>query len=149
MVGGNFDIPVMYQDLASYTINPVPVPFGAMTPYGYGNTGNVNIKPQLDNDKVELMNKKSDEGLSTAKKVGIGLAVVFAMGFIPQLFGKKSLQSRIIDLYKKHSPAVKTFAQNTWTKIKGQQNKWGRFKTYCSDKWDAFKNLFSREKVTP
>lgn len=157
MVGGNFDIPIMYQDLANYTMSPMSMPmmpFGGIT--GGSSTsylGGTQIKPQLDQDKVEIMNKKDAEGKSTAKKVALALGAVFLIGFIPGLFGKKSLVSKIGGLFK----SGKTSLSNFWTKIKGQPNKLGRFKAWsgqkwsdfknwCGQKWTALKNLFHKKQ---
>lgn len=134
MVGGDFDIPIMYQDLANYTMGPMMMPLGSITAGNTSYLGGTQMKPQLDHDKIEIMNKKEAEGKSTAKKVALGLGAVFLMGFVSCLFGKKGL---------------KTSLSNLWTKIKGQPNKWGRFKAWCGQKWTSFKNLFRKNSGTP
>lgn len=152
---GDLDIPIMYQDLANYTMSPMNIPLGGITGnagmYG-GNTsylGGVQMKPQLDNDKVQLMNKKDNEAKNTALKIGAGLAAVFLMGFIPSLFGKKSLfsqlGSKISATYAKYKPQI----SNLGNKIKGQNGKIDTIKTWCSDRWTAFKGLFKGKKQTP
>lgn len=153
---GDFEIPIMYQDMANYTMSPMSMPmmpFGNVTGAGqYGNTsylGGTQIKPQLDSDKIEIMNKKEAEGKSTAKKVALGLGVVFLMGFIPGLFGKKSVFSQLSGFLSKHSKTAKTHLSNFWTKLKGKPNKLARFKAWCSVKWNAFKGIFKRKKSAP
>lgn len=147
---GDFDIPIMYQDMANYTMSPMnmPVmPFGGVTGTSY--LGGTRIKPQLDQDKIEIMNKKEAEGKSTAKKIALGLGVVFLMGFIPGLFGKKSVFQNASEFLSKHSASAKTHLSNFWTKLKGKPDKLNRFKAWCSAKWDSFKNLFKGKKSAP
>ena len=74
MIGNDYDIPVMYQDLGKYSMNPFGMPMGGMMPgmYGIGSTsylGGVTMAPQLEHDKVELINRKNKEGNKTFKTV--------------------------------------------------------------------------------
>ena len=130
---GDYSIPVMYQDLASYSMNPFAMPMMPTMPVGYGgNTSYLNgakLAGQLDKDKVELMDKKTQEGKSTAKKVAIALGAILLMGFIPKLFGKQSVFSKL----------------GNWATTKFP--KLNNAKAYISNKWNAFKNIF--KKSTP
>ena len=127
MVGGDFDIPVMYQDMANYTMNPMMpmMPIGGIASsgiYGNGNTsylGGINIKPQLDNDKIEIMNKKEAESKDTAKKVAIGLGILLLIGFIPGLFGKKSGFAKLGEKFSTKYPKATQFFKEKWTNIQG------------------------------
>ena len=147
MVG---DTPIMYQDLASYTMSPMAMPmmpmgFGGITGTPYQNQtgsntsylGGTQMKPQLDNDKVELMNKKSNEGISTAKKVGIALAALFAIGFIPKLAGKQSVFSKAGNWATKKYPKLNN--AKTWI-----TNKWNTFTAFCSKHYNSLKSKFTK-----
>ena len=76
MIGGDFDVPIMYQDLANSTMSPMNIPFGMMPGmYGVGmygggmaNTsylGGVQMRQQPDRDKVEILNKKENSDKNT------------------------------------------------------------------------------------
>ena len=83
MLGGDFDTPIMYQDLANYTMRPI-MPFG--TTAGIGNTsyiGGIQMKQQPDSDKIQLMNKKNKEAKKTFKKAMLGIGACLLLGFIP------------------------------------------------------------------
>lgn len=148
MVG---DTPIMYQDLASYTMSPMSMPmmpmgFGGITGgsyqtlQGYGNTsylGGTQMKSQLDADKVELMNKKSNEGKSTFKKVGIALAALFAIGFIPKLAGKQSIFSKVGNWATTKYPKL----NNVKSYI---SNKWSAFTGFCSKHYNSIKARFKK-----
>lgn len=165
MIGSNFDTPVMYQDLANYTMNPMMgMPFGGMVG-GIGSTsylGGVQMRPQLDNDKVQLMNKKNEEGKSTFKKAMLGIGACLLLGFIPVIrkgiknsggvwsyvkglftktpsaAQKPSLWQRFKNLFKKNPSAASS-----------SPSKWSRFKGWCGSKWSSFTNLFKKKTPTP
>lgn len=162
MIGGDFDTPVMYQDLANYTMNPMMgMPFGGMTVGGIGSTsylGGVQMRPQLDNDKVQLMNKKNEEGKSTFKKAMLGIGACLLLGFIPVVRKgiKKSggVWNYVKGLFtgpKKPSlwQRFKGWCSGKWTKIKGKPNKWNRFKGWCGSKLSSFTNIFRKKTPTP
>lgn len=157
MIGGDFDTPVMYQDLANYTMSPMYMPFGGMTAGGVGSSsylGGVQMRPQLDNDKVQLMNKKSEEGKSTFKKAMLGIGACLLLGFIPVVRkGIKNsggvlnyVKSLFTKAPKKASrwSRFKNWCSGKWTKLKGKPDKWNRFKGWCGSKWGSIKNKFSR-----
>lgn len=117
MIGGDFDIPVMYQDLANSTMSPMNLPLGAMSGmYGagmYGGVGNTNylggvkMRQQPDRDKVQIMNKKENEDKNTAKNILLGLGALVALGSIPVL--RKSIKKAggIVNYVKKlFSPSM-------------------------------------------
>ena len=94
MIGGDFDVPIMYQDLANSTMSPMNIPFGMMPGmYGVGmygggmaNTsylGGVQMRQQPDRDKVEILNKKenSDKNIYKIKYVK-SLFFPFCLKFI-------------------------------------------------------------------
>lgn len=71
MIGGDFDTPMVYRDLANSTMGPMAMPpLGGITG-GYYNTsylGGVRMQRQLDHDKISLMNQKEKEDRSSMKK---------------------------------------------------------------------------------
>ena len=91
MIGNDYDIPVMYQDLGTYSMNPFCMPPGGMMPGmpmygGIGSTsylGGVTLAPQLEHDKVQLMNKKEQDGNKTLKNVAKALGVLLLIGYVP------------------------------------------------------------------
>ena len=91
MIGNDYDIPVMYQDLGTYSMNPFGVPTGGgmMMPGMYGAgigtsyLGGVRLAPQLEHDKVELINKKEQEGNKTIKNVAKALGALLLIGYVP------------------------------------------------------------------
>lgn len=99
MIGNDYDIPVMYKDLGTYSMNPFGSPYGGgmmmpgMMPGMYGGIGSmsylggVRLAPQLEHDKVQLINRKEREGNKTLKNVAKALGVLLLIGFIPH-FGK-------------------------------------------------------------
>lgn len=99
MIGNDYDIPVMYKDLGTCSMNPFGSPYGGgmmmpgMMPGMYGgigsmsNLGGVRLAPQLEHDKVQLINRKEREGNKTLKNVAKALGVLLLIGFIPH-FGK-------------------------------------------------------------
>lgn len=141
MIGGDFDIPVMYQDLANSTMGPMNLPFGAMSGmYGagmYGGIGNTNylggvkMRQQPDRDKVQIMNKKENQDKINAKKVLIGLGALIALGSIPVL--RKSI---------KKAGGLKKYAQNGWNSLKN----FVTGKNQKSGNW--FTRLFHRKKTS-
>ncbi len=116
MIGGDFDTPIIHQDLANSTLPTMGMPMGM---YGYGTgmyggmTGNtsylggVRMQQQPDRDKVEIMNQKSNEDKHTFKKVLIALGTIVALGSIAPL--RKSI---------KKSGGVKKYFASTWNSIK-------------------------------
>lgn len=77
---GDFDLPVIYQDLANYSMPMFqPVPFGTVL------SGSIKMPRQLDADKVQLMNKKDAEGKKSFNNVLKTLAVIGALIFTSSL----------------------------------------------------------------
>ena len=109
MLGGDLSTPIVYQDLANSTMGPMYMPFGSVAGCGVGGTsylGGVQMQRQLDQDKLDLMNKKKNEDKGTLKKALIALAVVIGLGSIAPL--RKSI---------KKAGGLKTFFKNKWTSI--------------------------------
>ena len=119
MIGNDFDTPIMYQDLANYSMGPMSMPqtFGMMPGMNTSYLGGTQITPQLDHDKVEIMNRKNKEAKKTAKNVAIALGIIFLAGFIP--YFRKKITSA------------------------------GGFKKYLSNGWDSSKNLFKSTPSAP
>lgn len=162
MLGSNFDTPIMYQDLGNYTMSPMYMPFGGMTAGGIGTTsylGGVQMRPQPDHDKVQLMNKKNEEGKNTFKKAMLGIGAVIALGFIP-VIGKGIKKSGgvwnyVKGLFTKTPPAPAK--PSLWQRFKnifkkkpsaGTPSKWSKFKGWCGTKWTSFKGLFKKKPAT-
>ncbi|MBO6087805.1 hypothetical protein J6P92_05620 [bacterium] len=120
MLGNDFDTPIMYQDLANYSMGPMSMPMmGGMMPGMYPSyLGGTQMPRQLDHDKVEIINKKNREAKNTAKKVAIALGVILLAGFIPY--------------FRKNIKAA------------------GGIKNYLSNAWQSFKNWIGiKPKATP
>lgn len=126
MIGGDFDTPIVYQDLANSTLPTMGMPMGM---YGYGTgmyggmvggtsyLGGVRMQQQPDRDKVEIMNKKEKEDTHTLKNTLIVLGTIVALGCIAPL--RKSIK------------------------------KAGGVKKYFASTWDSIKNAFKGKKKTP
>ena len=104
---GDYDVPVMYQDLGNYTMNPF---IGGLMPMGCGMypsyLGDVRIRPLPERDMVELMNKKNDNGKENAKLLGKIIGAALLVGFIPYI-GKNI----------KNAGGISKFISNGWTKL--------------------------------
>ena len=128
MIGGDFDTPIVYQDLANSTLPTMGMPMGM---YGYGTgmyggmvggtsyLGGVRMQQQPDRDKVEIMNKKEKEDTHTLKNTLIAL---------------RSVQW---ELRKCIAPLRKSI------------KKAGGVKKYFASTWDSIKNAFKGKKKTP
>ncbi len=84
MIGGDFDTPIMHQDLANYTMSPMN--FAGMPMMG--NTsylGGVQMRRQPEQDELRLMNKKKNEAKNTFKKALLAIGGIFLLGFIPRI----------------------------------------------------------------
>lgn len=109
MLGGDFSTPIVHQDLINSSMGPMYMPFGGVTGYGIGISpylGGVKMQRQLDQDKLDLINKKEKEDKSTLKKALITLAVVIGLGSIAPL--RKSI---------KKAGGVKVYLKNQWSNI--------------------------------
>lgn len=134
MIGGDFDTPIVYQDLANSTMGPMAMPpLGGITG-GYYNTsylGGVKMQPQLDQDKISLMNKKENEDKSTMKKALAALGIIVAIGCIAPL--RKSIKS---------AGGIGKYLKNQWTNV---VNAFKGNKTPKVSWWQKVKNVFSRK----
>lgn len=143
MVGDNFNVPIMYQDLANSTMGPLNMPFGGI--YGTGmpvsgyNTsylGGVQMQQQPDRDKLVIKNKKENEDKNTLKKALGVLALVVGLGCIPIL--RKGI---------KKAGGFGKYMKNKWADItdffKGKSNKSSN--TNKVSFWQKVKNKFSRK----
>ena len=101
----DYDVPVMYQDLGAYSMNCM-MPMSGMVP-NTNYLGGVKMQPILCKDKVELINKKDKEGLSTAKKLGLAIGVLFLAGYIP--YFRKQISK---------AGGIKACLSNGWNKFK-------------------------------
>lgn len=96
MIGGDFDVPIMYQDLANSTMGPMSMPFGGMVGmpgagmYNTSYLGGVKMHRQPDHDKVQIMNKKEKEDKNTLKKALLVLGGIVLLGSIAPL--RKSIK---------------------------------------------------------
>ncbi len=149
MIGNDFDVPVMYQDLGTYSMNqsagmmtpgmmpsmapgmmPGMMP-GAMsgTAAGGNSLGGVTMKPQLENDTLDLINKKHQEDKNTIKKVGLALGALLLIGFVPH-FRKQITKSGGVGKYlKKQWKDVVDSFKNIG---KPKPTKWQKFKGWIS-----------------
>ncbi len=96
MIGDNFNVPIMYQDLANSAMGQLNMPFGGMygvgMPLGGYNTylGGVQMPQQPDRDKLVVKNKKENEDKNTFKKALGVLAIAVGLACIPAL--RKSIK---------------------------------------------------------
>ena len=82
MIGGDFDTPIMYQDLANSSLGTMPYTTGippAMYGYGMGGMaggssylGGVQMRQQPDRDKIEIMHKKENVGQVELATISFG-----------------------------------------------------------------------------
>ena len=136
MIGGDFNTPIMYQDLANSTIGAMPYTAGMPMMYGYGASGTylggATMRQQPDRDKIEIMRQKENQDKSTLKKALWIIGGAIALGSIPVL--RNSI---------KKAGGLKKYAQNCWTSlknfVKGKPKKQGNW----------FTRLFSRKKAAP
>ena len=133
MIGNDFDTPIMYQDLANYSMGPMNTPmsgmYGGMYPSYLGGT---QMPRQLDHDKIEIKNRKDNEAKHTAKNVAIALGVILLAGFIP--YFRKNIKA---------AGGIKKYLSNSWQSFKNL------FKSAPSapkmSKWQKFKNWFKKK----
>ena len=150
MLGNDFDTPIMYQDLANYTMTPMSfgmnpmmgAPIGGIGGgYNTSYLGGIQIKSQPDKDSVEIMNRKRKEGYSTFKKVAITAAALALVGFIP--YFRKQI---------KGSGGIISYIKNLWKKPQPKVSGWQKFKTNvksgCSKAYNKVKNLFKKKTLT-
>lgn len=137
MIGGDFDTPIMYQDLANSSLGTMPYTTGippAM--YGYGMAGGssylggVQMRQQPDRDKIEIMHKKENQDKSTLKKALWVIGGAIALGSIPVL--RKSIRK---------AGGLSQYAKNCLTSLK-------HFVTGKPKQGNWFTRLFSRKKST-
>lgn len=143
MIGNDFETPIMYQDLANYTMGPMSTPFMA-NPYNTQLLGGTSMPRQLDQDKVEIMNKKEKQDIGNGKKVLGALGAILLIGAIPIL--RKNI---------KKAGGIGKYFENKWNSLvnfvkgnKRKQNSSKTFKDWFNDKWTRFKDLFKRNKQT-
>lgn len=145
MIGGDFNTPVVHQDLVNSAMGPMYMPFGGVTGAGLGgyNTsyfGGIQMQRQLDHDKISLMNHKENQDSSTMKKALGALVLILGLGAIAPL--RKSIKkaggagkylsnqwNAIVNAFKGNKPIKnsKSAATNNGQKVNWWQklkNKW-------------------------
>ncbi len=139
MIGGDFDTPIMYQDLANSTMGPMYIPFGTMAGMsGYGTgiaginsnyLGGARMRRQLDRDKIEVSNRKGNQDSHTLRNALIVIGACIALGSIAPI--RKSIKkaggiSKYIKSFfsKKAKPTPKN--SGVGTSIKNGVNAIGR-----------------------
>lgn len=104
---GDYDVPVMYQDLGNYPMNPF---ICGMMPLGCGMypsyLGDIRLRPLPERDMVQLMHKKNHNGNENAKLLGKIIGAAFLVGFIPY-FAKNI----------KKAGGIGKYVSNNWTKL--------------------------------
>ncbi len=142
MIGNNFDTPVVYQDLANYTMNPMMSPLGMYGGGMYGGMygadmsylGHVQLRPQPDHDKVQLMNKRNEECKETFKKSVLAIGAILLLGFIPRIYKgikKSGFNQYFKDMFSK--------------KQKSSQSSGHKVKNWFASKWQAVKGWFKKK----
>lgn len=81
--GDDFYNPIMYQDLATASMQPMPVMPGSFYNGGATNLlGGVTMSGQLDNDRFQKMQDKEKKDFELFKKVGLGILAIGAFALI-------------------------------------------------------------------
>ncbi len=137
MLGGDFNTPIVHQDLANSTMGPMYMPFGGVVGgYNTSYLGGVQMQRQLDHDKISLMKQKENQDKSTMKKALVALAVIIGLGSIAPL--RKSIKKAGgIGKYLNNQwkAIVNAFKGNkTATTNNGQKVNW----------WQKLKNVFKK-----
>lgn len=111
--GDDFLTPVIYQDLASASMQPMPM-LGMLG--GGCNTnllGGVKMPEQLDNDRYQKMQDKEKKDMNLLKKVGLAVLVLGGIGFLKFAPIKKWVSSKYTqvadwckNLFKSKPPAA-------------------------------------------
>lgn len=135
---GDYDVPVMYQDLGNYTpsyIMPgmiMPGMMPGMMP-GTSYLGGVQLHQQPERDKIELMNKKDKDGKKTAILLAKIIGAALLIGYIP--YFRKSINN---------AGGFKEYVKKGWNSlvaaIKGTTPP-APPKVSC---WQKIKNFFKR-----
>ena len=136
MIGDNFNVPIMYQDLANSAMGPLNMPFGGMIgtgiPYGYNTSylGGVQMQRQPDKDKLVIQNQKENEDKNTLK-IALGvLALAAGLGCIPIV--RKGIKKAggvipyLKKLWKGNNTSVMTKIKN-WFSATGKSIKKGAY----------------------
>lgn len=169
MIGGNFDIPIMYQDLAESSMMTPIMPFGTALNTSY--LGGVQLPRQLDSDKLLLQRKDDENAKKTAKNVLTALGVIAGIVFFPSVIkgikasgglGKylKSTWKSVRELFKSKPKSAQTkntvkgflnkskiFVENTWQRITNGLKKFGKNSKKGMEKYShKSKNFFSKTK---
>jgi hypothetical protein len=141
MIGGDYDTPIMYQDLANSTMNPFNIGMGGMYGGGIGTSsylGGVQMRPQLDHDKVQLMHKKDQEGKRTLKKALLAIGGIIAIGFIP-----------VISKGIKKSGGIGGYMKKLWNGLTGKTPAPAPTPAPAKPSlWQRFKNVFKKKPKT-
>ena len=137
MLGGDFNTPIVHQDLANSTMGAMYMPFGGVVGgYNTSYLGGVQMQRQLDYDKISLMKQKENQDKSTMKKALVALAVIIGLGSIAPL--RKSIKKAGgIGKYLNNQwkAIVNAFKGNkTATTNNGQKVNW----------WQKLKNVFKK-----
>ena len=146
MLGGDLSTPVVHQDLINSSMGPMYMPFGGVTGYGIGTypyLGGVKMQRQLEQDKLDLINKKENEDKNILKKALVTLAVVIGLGAIAPL--RKSI---------KKAGGINAFLKNRWNNLVNsiKCNKTLKVQNNNQAKvsfWQKVKNFFKSKKVKP
>ncbi len=153
MAGIDFDTPVMYQDLANSTMGPI-MPFGGVpSSINTSYLGGVQMKQQLDSDKIEIINKKEKGDKHALKNVLIGLGVLLALGGIKPLSKSikkaggisnffKNLSSNPVNSQPVKSESSKLAAKGFWAGFGDKLKKIGKsILNAPKNLWNKIKNI--------
>ncbi len=136
MLGNDFDIPIMHQDLANYTMGPMAMPIGLNNPYGTNMLGGVRMASPLAHDSVNIHKQKDKESLTSFKKALIAIGAILTIGMLPA--AKKNI---------KKAGGLWQFIKNSFKKKPPKPVKtpiMQKIKSWCSNKWSKLKNIFKR-----
>jgi hypothetical protein len=104
---GEYDVPIMYQDLGNYM--PSPMMGGmmpGMMPMYPSYLGDVHMQQLPERDMVQLANKKDNQGKKTAKLLAKIIGAALLIGYIP--YFRKQITN---------AGGIGKYCKNNWTKL--------------------------------
>ncbi len=110
--------PTIYSDIASSNMMPMPIcnPFMGGMYYNTNLIGGARLQPQLDNDKVQIMNNTKKKDSNVFYKAVAILSVLTTLGFLR--FGKSKTQIGSIKSNLHLGESFKNFWNKAATKSK-------------------------------
>lgn len=124
MIGSNFDLPIMYQDLAESSMMMPMMPFGTALASPY--LGGVQLQRQLDADKVYLQHRDDENTKKTARRALSVIGVIAGITFLPALFKSVKTSGGIVKYFKDGWNSLRTMCKSKPVKPKGNGSRFFR-----------------------